>query len=246
MSFKNNDKRPLYLRIKEYIEGLIDDNTYQPGDKLPSENSLAKELEVSRASLREALRVLEEEGKIVKHQGIGTFVSEPTPRFKKGIEKLISVTDTIKNAGYKPGTRNLAVSEISPTDSLYDKIEEGCEQSFEKVLRIERIRTADKVPVVYCLDHLLTENISSNFVKNDFTGSLFSLLENKGDIVIDNAVTNIIPVNADKYVAEQLDIDEETALLLLEQYHYDQTGRMVLFSQNYFRSDQFQFKVVRK
>ena len=246
MSFKNNDKRPLYLRIKEYIEGLIDDKTYQPGDKLPSENSLAKELEVSRASLREALRVLEEEGKIVKHQGIGTFVSEPTPKFKKGIEKLISVTDTIKNAGFQPGTRNLSVSEINPTDSLYDKIEEGCHNNFEKVLRIERIRTADKVPVVYCLDHLLIEHLSSNFEKNDFTGSLFSMLENKSDIVIDNAVTNIIPVNADRYVAKQLDIDHNTALLLLEQYHYDQNNRMILFSQNYFRSDQFQFKVLRK
>ena len=59
MAFRNNDKRPLYLRIKEYIEDLIEDKTYQPGDKLPSENSLAKELEVSRGFLRESLSVLE-------------------------------------------------------------------------------------------------------------------------------------------------------------------------------------------
>ena len=246
MSFRNNDKRPLYLRIKEYIEDLIEDKTYQPGDKLPSENSLAKELEVSRASLREALRVLEEEGRIVKHQGIGTFISEPTPKFKKGIEELNSVTETIKNEGFNPGTKNVSVSEISPTDSLYDKIQEGRNENFQKVLRIERIRTADQIPVVYCLDHIITDYVSSSFTENDFYGSLFSILKNKGNIIIEYAVTNIIPVNADNYIAKKLDIDEDTALLLLEQYHYDLKDRMILFSQNYFRSDQFQFKVLRK
>jgi GntR family transcriptional regulator len=246
MAFKNNDRRPLYLRIKEYIEELIKKETYQPGDKLPSENSLAEELGVSRASLREALRVLEEENKIVKHQGIGTFVSEPTPKFKKGIEELISVTKTIENAGFTPGTKNLSVAETIPNGSLHEKIEEGCNNNFKKILRIERIRTADEIPVVYCLDHLITDYISNNFQKNDFEGSLFSFLNNKSNIVINNAVTNIIPVNADEYVAEQLNVSKNTALLLLEQYHYDQKERMVLFSQNYFRSDQFQFKVLRK
>ena len=65
MEILKQDKRPLYLKIKEHIENLIDQEIYEAGDKLPSETAFAKKLDVSRASLREALRVLEKEGKIL-------------------------------------------------------------------------------------------------------------------------------------------------------------------------------------
>ncbi len=243
MEFINNDSRPLYLRIKEYLEGLIENQTYKPGDRLPSENSLANELGVSRATLREALRVLEEEGKIVKHQGIGTFISEQKPTFLRGIEELVSVTETIENAGYKPGTTGLKMKLVKPSESLQAKVKlsEG-----EEILQLERIRTANGLPVVYCLDHLNNSYLYKEFSQEDFSGSLFNVLQNKFNISIKYALAQIIPVNADRALSKHLDISENFPLLLLEQYHYDRKDRMILFSQNYFRSDQFQFKVLRQ
>ena len=246
MPLINKDKRPLYLRIKEYIEEKIAEGKYKPGDKLPSENKLSNSLEVSRASLREALRVLEEEGKIVKHQGIGTFVNKPTPKFKKGIEKLNSVTETIEKEGYKPGTDNLSLKEINLSESLKEKIFKVSDEKFDKILRIERVRTADGVPVVYCLDHLVLKYINNDYKKDNFKSSLFDTLSDIYNIEVRQAVTNIISVNADDYIAQLLKIQENNPLLLLEQFHYDEKNRMVLFSQNYFRNDQFQFKVIRK
>lgn len=243
MEFIKNDSRPLYLRIKEYIEGLIQNQTYRPGDRLPSENTLANELGVSRATLREALRVLEEEGKIVKHQGIGTFISEPKPTFLKGIEELVSVTETIEKAGYIPGTKGLSVKKIKPSESLKTKMKLTTDN---EILQLERIRTANSLPVVYCLDHINLAYLNNNFSEDDFTGSLFNILQKKFNIIIKYALAQIIPVNSNKKLSTYLKIKENVPLLLLEQYHYDRNDRMVLFSQNYFRSDQFQFKVLRQ
>jgi len=238
----DHDKRPLYLKIKEHVINLISQEVYKPGDKLPSETTFAKELDVSRASLREALRVLEKEGRIIKKQGIGTFVSEPIPRFEKGIEELFSVTDTIKNEGFKPGTKGLEIQKIKADKTLALKM--GIDPA-DEILKIKRIRTADEKSVVYCIDFLNTKDFPIN-VDDDFSGSLFDILENKYEISINYAVADIKPVSADDLLVSKLDVKKHQPILLLEQFHYDKKDRMFLFSKNYFRSDQFQFQVLRK
>ena len=241
MDILNQDKRPLYLKIKEHIENLIDQEIYEAGDKLPSETAFAKELKVSRASLREALRVLEKEGKIIKSQGVGTFVSKPIPRFKRGIEELFSVTDTIKNEGFTPGTRGLEIKteKIDKHLALKMNIRED-----EEILKLQRIRTADDKAVVFCIDYLNT-NIFPIDTDDDFSNSLFDLLENKYDLKIKYAVTEIIPVTAKEKLMEKLSVKKYSPILLLEQMHFDDQERLFLYSKNYFRSDQFQFKVLR-
>ena len=230
------------MKIKEHIINLIARGVYHPGDKLPSETTFAEELNVSRASLREALRVLEKEGRIIKKQGVGTFVSQEIPRIKKGIEELFSVTDTIKNEGFSPGTNNLNIEKIIPSKSLSLKM--NLDQRKE-VLQINRVRTADSRAVVFCVDYL---NILQIPIKmdEDFSGSLFELLENKHNIVINYALTEIKPVTADKVLADKLEININDPVLLLEQKHFDDQDSLFLYSENYFRSDEFQFKVIRK
>ncbi|MCY3780398.1 MAG: FadR/GntR family transcriptional regulator [Chloroflexi bacterium] len=58
------------------IKALIEEGRLKPGDKLPAERELIKRLSVSRASLREALRVLEVLGLIEVRTGIGAFVKQ--------------------------------------------------------------------------------------------------------------------------------------------------------------------------
>ncbi len=62
--------------IVEQIEGLILDGVLQPGEKLPVERELARQFNVSRASLREAIAILESRGLIASRRGEGTFVRD--------------------------------------------------------------------------------------------------------------------------------------------------------------------------
>lgn len=74
--FNNVSSERIYQKIVEQIRGLIDEGKLKPGDRLPSERDLAEILGCSRASLREAFRVLEAEGVLVTKQGEGRFIQE--------------------------------------------------------------------------------------------------------------------------------------------------------------------------
>lgn len=69
----------IYERIVEQIEKLIAEGKVRPGEQLPTERELARTFLVSRASVREALRVLERSGVIKSKQGGGTFVRDVSP-----------------------------------------------------------------------------------------------------------------------------------------------------------------------
>ncbi|AZR72433.1 hypothetical protein BBF96_02900 [Anoxybacter fermentans] len=243
MTKVKTDSRPLYILVKEKIEELISDGTFSEGDRLPSENTLAENLGVSRATLREALRVMEEEGKVIRQQGVGTFVASRLPKIQKGIEDLYSVTETIKSHGFEPGTVGYKIWE-EKMGRLAPIFEEDPDTL---MWVIERIRTADKNPVVYCKDHL-PQNIIAEMPELSHYGSgesIFQVLEEQYHLRITYAVARIIPMNAPNWLADKLKIPVKTPVLLLEQKHYDHKDRMILFSRNYFRNE-FEFHVVRR
>ena len=72
MSYRNN---ALSVRIADRITEMIVQQKYRQGDKLPNELELSEELEVSRTTLREALRILATRGLVEVRRGIGTFVT---------------------------------------------------------------------------------------------------------------------------------------------------------------------------
>ena len=64
--------------IVEQIAGMIRSGQYAAGDRLPGERQLAKQLQVSRTSVREALSRLETFGLLESRHGLGTFVKDPS------------------------------------------------------------------------------------------------------------------------------------------------------------------------
>ncbi|WP_449540067.1 GntR family transcriptional regulator [Ferdinandcohnia sp. Marseille-Q9671] len=233
------DNRPLYLQVIDQIKLDIENGIYKEKEKLPSEFLLAKQLGVSRATLREALRILEEENVIIRRHGVGTFVNSK-PLFNSGIEQISSITDMIIKGGMTPGTIFLSKTVKGPTDGDIKGF--SCREH-DEITVIERVRTANGEPVVYCVDKILSKNLPANYSHEE---SLFELLEKKAGRKISYAVTHIEPIGYHENVSPILNCEPETALLLLKQMHFDEKDEPVLFSQNYFRADKFSFHVVRK
>ncbi len=239
MSIKS-DNRHLYLQVIDRLKQDIDEGTYKEKEKLPSEFELAKQLGVSRATLREALRILEEENVIIRRHGVGTFVNVK-PLFTSGIEQLNSVTDMILQAGMKPGTIFLSSATMEPTEEDIRRF--SCEND-EEIAVIERVRTANGEPVVYCID-----KIRGNILRHSFSydkESLFDLINEEANRKITYAVAHIVPLGYHEKISPILECDPETALLVLKQMHFDETDVPILYSVNYFRADKFSFHVLRK
>lgn len=70
---------PIFRQVADAIERGILDGTYQPGSQLPSEPRLAETFDVSRVTIRSALRELRTRGLILSEQGRGSFVLTPRP-----------------------------------------------------------------------------------------------------------------------------------------------------------------------
>lgn len=235
------DHRHLYLQVIDRLKSDIEKGVYHENEKLPSEFELSKSLGVSRATLREALRLLEEENVIVRRHGVGTFVN-PKPLFTSGIEQLSSISSMIENAGMEPGTIFFNATEYSPTEDDLNRFHSDID---DNVIKIERVRTADGEPVVYCIDKVPASYLPKQFISNQDV-SIFSALEKSGAIRVAYAVTYIDPIGYHEHVSPILKCGPETALLVLKQLHYDENDQVVLYSKNYFRADKFSFHVVRK
>ncbi|SDC43510.1 GntR family transcriptional regulator [Shouchella lonarensis] len=231
------DQRPLYLQVIDQLKTDIEG--YEEGAKLPTEFEWAKQLGVSRATLREALRLLEEDGLVIRRHGVGTFV-HTKPLFSAGMEELASVTDMIIKADMEPGTIFLSSSLKEATKEEQQRFQ--CADTMN-ILHIERVRTADGVPIVYCLD-VIPEIFLANHSIHE-TKSIFQFLEETGR-TIRYAVTEIEPIGYHDEVTQLLDCPPETSLLLLKQLHYDESDEAILYSLNYFRADKFKFHVVRR
>lgn len=77
-----------HIRLKQEIKTWIENGKLRSGDLLPSENDIAQLFQVSRQTVRQALGGLEQEGLLSRHQGKGTYVSEPTIQNEAETAKL--------------------------------------------------------------------------------------------------------------------------------------------------------------
>lgn len=236
------DNSQRYEIVLNKIRDMILSGELREEQKFPSETVLAREFGVSRSTLREALRILEDEGLIKRYQGVGTFVSRK-PMIESGMEELISITRLIEKQGMKAGTKNISIIRTFPSEKEASIMKMSPEQ---EIYRVERVRTADNVPVVYCIDR-----IPVKFVKNEFEfkiESLFDYLQKDLGIYISYAISDIIPVKAEiAEVYKKLNLKSRNdVVLLLEQLHYDDKDNPIFYSSNYFSPDKIKFCIVRK
>jgi DNA-binding FadR family transcriptional regulator len=109
--------------IEQQLEFLILEGTLRPGEKLPPERELAKQFDVSRPSLREAIQRLEAKGLLLRRQGGGTFVqSSLWQSFSDPLVELLSTTLNPSLTCLRPVTRWKALRPITPRFAALMKI----------------------------------------------------------------------------------------------------------------------------
>lgn len=234
-----------YQNIKQEIAKMIDNKLWKVGQKLPSEYELAKYFNVSRETLRAAIKLLEQEGKLLVKHGIGTFVIKPLPVIPSRLEFLQSTGTMIKLAGLTEEDNKEMIGEVACNKEWANalNVEEG-----SGVVKLERIRYADGEAVAYSINIMPKDVVGDAFERVDFSGSLFGFLEDKCRIHIARADTELlVPLKKDKYVQRlQVDKVEETPVILMKQLHYDEQNKEVLYSFDYLRNDVFNFWVRRE
>ncbi len=237
-------KKPLYTTVTDRIRQMIISEDYSVDDRLPTEPVLAKNIGVSRATLREALNQLEGEGLIYRIHGIGTFIKSKTPSIALNLTIPRSITEMLNSLGLHPGTKSMKMTNelVFPDDVDRLNVPPG-----SKVFRIERIRTANSQPVAYTID-IVPSWVMKKYpdIVNKQNFSLNEHLKVYCGVTLAESKSTLIPLHNVKSVAEKLEIDPSSHIFFFEGLACDINGSPVLFSKEYFSPWIFRFTVGRK
>ncbi|RCK72515.1 MAG: Transcriptional regulator in cluster with Zn-dependent hydrolase [Anaerolineae bacterium] len=239
--------RPEHLTLTEMTAATIGDairqGQYKPGSQLPSEAELINMLRVSRSTLREALRLLEEQGLIIRKRGLGTFVS--TRSIVKDLSQNFGITEMISQAGLLPGTLNESIRLEKVDKTIAERLHLTAGDS---VLVVERIRTANEVPIVWSIDYvpaMLLGDIDPDTL-NFQQQSLYDFLYHKLNLRVVYGIAQLYPLSASRELAQKLHVRPRESLLLVEQTDYDDKNQPVIHSIEYHLPDKITFVIYRK
>lgn len=213
------------------------------GERLPSEPKLAKQLHVSRATLREAMRAFEGEGIIRRRQGVGTFVISHTHIIESGLEVLESIETLAKriDLAVEMGVSNIQYIEADREFANIFDVPAG-----SALLQVERVIVAEERPAAYLIDILPNDIVSPQELKKGFTGSVLDFILQRGTPKLANSVAEINAVAATSEVARYLEIQRGDVLLGLTAKLFTEDGQMIDYSSSYFLPGYFHFHVVRR
>lgn len=227
---------PLYIQIQNILREKIESGEWSPGDKIPTEPELQSEYNVSRFTVRQAISGLLLEGLVTKTRGKGTFVSYP--KIEEDLHNLVSFSEEMRKLRKNPSTHVQSVEVIQPTAFIRNmlKLEHN-----EKVLRIERVRSADNIPITLLISYLPDRlGIDS---EDDFSGSLYELLINKYHINISRGDQVIEAAAADDRQAALLEVPHHSPLLVIRRVTFDHQDTPVEFVEGYYPAGRYSYKI---
>jgi len=229
-----------FQRLQADLAGLI--NKTPAGQRLPSEPDLAKQLGVSRATLREAMRSFETQGLIRRRQGSGTFVVGRVQALDSGLEVLESLDTIASRMGLEVSVSDLYIESAVADEETAAKLNLAIGA---KLIRVRRVVRAENRPVAYLVDILPEDVLHPKDLPADFHGSVLDYLLHRGDpLTTSRADVSAIGASAD--VAKPLEIQRGDVLLHFHAQLYDTSGRVVDYSLSYFIPGYFHFHVVRR
>ncbi len=235
-------RKRLSFRVRDDLLSRIASGRIPPGSKLPPEPELAEEMGVSRPTLREALRSLEEDGLVTRTSGAGTFATR-RPRLRNNLDVNFGVTEAIRAAGMEAGTSQSAVHTSGATEGEAAQLDlrEG-----DPVVRLERVRTADGRAVVFSVDVVPASRVgAAELASMPLDVSVYELFERHG-LSVEHGVVSVEPSRADRALAKRLSVKTGSLLMYLRQVDYGHEGEPLLLSHEYHLSEAFEFTVVRR
>jgi GntR family transcriptional regulator len=229
--------------VEQVRQGLLEDlmnGKLVTGDKLPNEDRLAERFAVSRATVREAVLGLLEAGYLTRRHGSGTYVTK-VPRSRHALDTTVSYTAMIRDAGHTPGETVISKVVRHPTEHECDVLGLGAD---DRVHEVERVRLADKRPVIYSRDRI-PATLLNGIAEDALDSSLYLILESAGHPVF-RASAELLPTLADDRLSELLEVECGTPLLHIDQVDYDARGQAVMLSLEWHVADAFELIVNRR
>ena len=225
---------PAYIRIYDALKKKIDDGFWEIGQRLPSERDLADDYEVSRMTLRQAITLLVEEGILERRVGSGTYVA--SHRVQEKMRGTTSFTEIVRSQGKIPSSQVVSYQRKPANETEIQQLQL---KPRDYVVRMERVRYADNMPLVFEVASI-PEKLIREFKREDITEHFFQTLTDNG-YEIGKSQQTIYAKNASERVANYLKVPKNHAVLALTQVSYFTDGRPFEYVHSQYVGDRFEF-----
>lgn len=230
---------PVYIQIHDQIRQQIEEGKWVVGDRLPSERELALTFNVSRMTLRQAIQTLSDEGILERRIGSGTYVARE--KVQETMSGTTSFSEIMLSQGKEPSSKTVSYFLTTPSSSEMEKLKLTAK---DKIIRMERIRYADKLPICFEVASIPHELVK-NFTKKAITESLYQTLKENDQNTIDKAEQKITAVIASERIAELLEIKKGEPILRVKQISYLDDGKPFEYVRSQYVGSRFEFFLER-
>lgn len=225
--------------VRRELADRIAEGLLRPGQRLGSERELASEFNVSRATLRKALAILEAMGLVHRVLGRsgGTFVAQA--KVERDLSQVVGVPALLRSQGMAAGTRVISSSIVGANRQASDAL--GIDPD-ALVIHVARIRLADGVPISFEQATFPADRFAG-LLELPLGGSIYELLDTHFGCRPGEATERIEVVQATSDQAALLGVDNAAPLLSIIRVTSDEEGVPFEYSHDLFRGDRMSFVV---
>ncbi|MFC0527643.1 GntR family transcriptional regulator [Phytohabitans kaempferiae] len=228
---------PLYYQIANILRSRIASGEWAPGDRLPSEAQLAASFQVSPVTMRQALGVLERQGRLDRRQGVGTFVRPGAVQ-----EDRVRITIPLEMfaepiAGFE--VRTLSLDHALPPPDVRETL--GLAPG-EQCVHVRRVRSAAHGPVTYASSYM-PRWIGDGLTLADLQHSLMTDILEKQGVRVSGAIQTIEASLANQDSAGVLGVPVGAAVLLVRRVYQLENGQVGLVAVNHHPGHEIRFEL---
>ncbi|MEY4270733.1 MAG: HTH-type transcriptional repressor YvoA [Pseudomonadota bacterium] len=231
--------KPRYLELAEDLRARILSGALPANDQFPTENALCAEHGVSRFTVREALRRLQNEGLITRKRGSGTLVQPAAARGGALHQPLSNVGELLQYAR-ETEVRFSAMGLATLPAPYAEQIADECGGKWF-YFRGLRSQTSDALPIALT-EAFVAERLRDAVARIDLKGdTLFRQIELETGQETGRVTQDIQATAADAEVADALAIDVGAPVLRILRCYYDRKGRLFEISASHHPGERFAY-----
>jgi GntR family transcriptional regulator len=231
---------PKYEQIRNDLATAIRHGQYRPGEALPSQRELSAAYGVTLMTLRQALRVLSDEGLVVQQPGRGTFVAPPQLAYQR--KTLRSLSDELRSQGIDVETKVLAIGRRQPPATVRAALEMP---SGQRAMRVERLRSIGGKPAVHQVSWI-PEPFAESIRHVDLAEvPLYAALAETGGLVIIRGSETIKPAPLTGAAARHLSTPPGSPVFVSERVTFGIDDRPMVFDRASITGDLLVIRVER-
>ena len=227
-------KVPLYFQLKEQIKQKILSGEYEEGDLIPSEREFSISYELSSTTIRRALNDLVQENFLERKAGKGTFVRRK--KVKRDLRKVLGFTKNMTEMGLTPSTKVLSKKIVAANAFARQRL--GLDKG-EKVVRLERLRLADDVPMMLETRYIRTD-LCPGIEKEELSSSLWRVFEDKYGLKPNRHSQGMMIATVSGHSAALLTLNDNSLTFLIKGITYVQNNEPIECEESLYRSDQYE------